>query len=201
MSEPSSSQDLRHLTSAVQQLTVVAEGLSSRYPQSRAEEESHLEGAWHRRWFVVRESSIVPFVPLKYLKSPPKLEVESGLPPLPDFCVSAVEKDLNLSVELARPVAFAVFRAGFWARVSGATYTKYTSDLQFDSELKYWLLRRAPGFSHFILVQSETEAIQLSSDCKEIEILEAFPSFAEVKVFCVGACISIPPVWKWNGHL
>lgn len=201
MSEPSSSQDLCQLTSAVQQLTVVAEGLSSRYPQGRLEEENRCERVWHRHWFVVKESSIVPFVPLKYLKGPPKLEVESGPPPLPDFCVTAVEKDLNLSVEQARAVALAVFTAGFWARVSGATYTKYTSDLQLDSEPKYWLLRRAPGFSHFILVQSETEAIQLSSNCKEIEILEVLPSLAEVKVFCVGACICIPPVWKWGDHL
>lgn len=117
MSEPSSSQDLCQLTSAVQQLTAVAEGLSGRYPHSRLEEESRLERAWHRHWFVVKESSIVPFVPLKYLKSPPKLEVESGPPPLPDFCVSAVEKDLNLAVEQARVVASAVFTAGFWARV------------------------------------------------------------------------------------
>ena len=201
MSEPSSSQDFCQLTSAVQQLTVVAEGLSSRYPQGRLEEENRCERVWHRHWFVVKESSIVPFVPLKYLKGPPKLEVESGPPPLPDFCVTAVEKDLNLSVEQARAVALAVFTAGFWARVSGATYTKYTSDLQLDSEPKYWLLRRAPGFSHFILVQSETEAIQLSSNCKEIEILEVLPSLAEVKVFCVGACICIPPVWKWGDHL
>ena len=192
MSDPPATHDLRQLTSAVQQLTVVAESLSSRHPQGQVKGRGSSELAWHKHWFVVKEASVVPFVPLKYLKNPPKLEVESGPPPLPDFCVTAIEKDLNLASDQARTLSSEAFSAGFWARVSGATYTKYTSSFQSPGDPKYWLLRRAPGFSHFVLVQSEAESVQLASDCKEVEILEVFPSLAEVKVFCVGACISIP---------
>ena len=201
MSEPPATHDLRQLTSAVQQLTVVAESLSSRNPQAPIGSSGSSELAWHKHWFVVRESSVVPFVPLKYLKNPPKLEVESGPPPLPDFCVTAIEKDLNLASDQARTLSSEAFTAGFWARVSGATYTKYTSSFRSQGDPKYWLLRRAPGFSHFVLVQSEAESAQLAADCKEVEILEVFPSLAEVKVFCVGACICIPPIWTWSDRL
>lgn len=159
MSEPPAAADLRQLTSAVQQLTVVAESLSSRQSQAPVESRSSSELAWHKHWFVVKESSVVPFVPLKYLKNPPKLEVESGPPPLPDFCVTATEKDLNLASDQARTLSSEAFTAGFWARVSGATYTKYTSSFQSSGDPKYWLLRRAPGFSHFVLVQSEAESV------------------------------------------
>ena len=78
MTEAASSQDIPNLSSAVHQLTLATEGLGHRRAKEE-DKETDLVVSWYKHWFVVRESAIVPFVRLRYLKSRPKVEVESDL--------------------------------------------------------------------------------------------------------------------------
>ena len=126
---------------------------------------------WHRHWFVVKEASVVPFVPLKYLKRAlQSLKWRAGLHRCLIFVFRQCrQKDLDLSADQAKSVSLAAFTAGFWVRVSGATYTKYTSSFHFESEttgccvvprgflILSWFSRRQSRFSlHRIAKRSKS---------------------------------------------
>ena len=103
--------------------------------------------------------------------------------------MTAVQRELTVSVGRATSLASAAFSAGFWKGVSGITYTRYCSTYRPESDSKYWLLRRAAGFSDFVSCRSSRT--QRHYSLWQI----ARRSLIELKVFCVGGCISVPPIW------
>ena len=61
------------------------------------------------------------------------------------------------------------------------------------------VLRKGAGFD-LVRVCSQAESDRLSAEYPDIVFVEKFPTLTEVQIFCAGAKVSTPALWKWSAN-
>ena len=200
MSEPSSAsvQDqLRALTHAIQALTLVVErrqGEGSETAPREATAVSSLSG-----WQLVEDSAPISGAPSGYPLKDPVILFEEGPPDTPQFCYDIAKKHLSSSKAHSTDRARASFVAGFWARAFWKCHTEYHSDYKPGLPAVHWVLRKGKGFD-LLRVTSQRDCDRLTAEFEDIVFVEKLPSLTELHIFCAGASVPVPPLWRWNGE-
>lgn len=118
--------------------------------------------------------------------------LEEGPGPVPDFVwdfcrarLTAKPPGINLRVESA-------FRAGFWSKVAIETDTIYEArePLEFTTK-RHWVVLRS-SFEDSFRTTTWRDVGRICDPDDSLLIVEAFESFTEVEVFCLGASRPIP---------
>lgn len=194
------SQDLRELTAAVRELTLVTRGLAGR----RREEDSgststpSCDLGSSRAWELVSDGTAIPGAPADFLRRKVVVEFEEGPPETPDFCLQLAGKNLSSSKTSSIERAREAFKAGFWVRAFWSCNTEYSSQYRPGiSASTHWVLRKGSSFE-FVRVTSQADCDRLSSEFPDIHYVEKLPTLTELHIFCAGASIPVPPLWRWN---
>ena len=194
-------QDLRELTRAVKELTLVI----SRQPGGaiggvsassvRVEEDKVSEN-----WDLVEDSVGIPGAPANYLTTNLEIQFEEGPGPTPQFVIDLAKRHLTSSRHCAEDRARAAFVAGFWAKAFWSCHASSHRPSTYKPGIAatHWVLRRGPGFD-LIRVTSQSDADQLCKDFPDIVPVEKLPSLTELQIFCAGAKAPVPALWKWSG--
>ena len=189
-------EDLRALTQAIQALTLAVEGQpseSSPLAQRPSRPVSTLEG-----WQLVEDSAPIAGAPLDFTQKEPVILFEEGPPDTPQFCYDLAKKRLSSAKANAADRARAAYVAGFWARAFWKCHTDYHSDYKPGLQAVHWVLRKGEGFD-LLRVTSQRDCDRLVAEFEDIVFLEKLPSLTELNIFCAGATVPVPPLWRWNG--
>ena len=159
--------DLRSLTQAIQELTLVTRDLVGRRTQS-VEEDQGLQRSSpsaptfsSTSWELVTDGAHIPGAPADFLKKPVVIEFEEGPPETPEFCLDLARRHLSSSKASSVDRAREAFKAGFWARAFWTCHTEHSSTYKpLVAGSTQWVLRKGTGFD---LVRVATQA-----DCERL---------------------------------
>ena len=88
------------------------------------------------------------------------------------------------------------FRLGFWAKVALATQTGFECDIPSSGPLVcHWVVLRSPFKVPFRLDNLPDFQRFVGEPNKDI-VYQTFQTLCEVEIFCVGASIPVPPLWR-----
>ena len=188
---------IARLELAVQQLTLSVDLLSLRVSQI----ESQVQAS--DSWELVEPSEIV-----EGGLPPRSIVLEEGPPPLSP----ALEVYASILSEIGggrRARAKAAFEAGFWAQIAAETNTEYTPVVNRDLSTSHWIVLRGAGVSSPFRVTRRLDLNRLlsrspgqvpSGGVSTQPIVQAFASLCELRIFCGGAGISVPPLLRWRSQ-
>ena len=149
-------------------------------------------------WELVELASLAPGVsdpnrPYPFAARP----AEEGPPELPHQFLQLARAKLLSKVLPAHTRAKRAFDSGFWARVSLDTCTPY-EPLERIPALSpcHWIVLRGPGVAEPIRACTQREAWAAIHHFDSTVISEEFASLTELQLFCVGARIEIPALWR-----
>lgn len=194
-------QDLRELTRAVKELTLVISRQQSGAVGGGSASSEVVEGDKESvNWDLVEDGSGIPGAPSTYLTTSLDVQFEEGPGPTPQWVVDLAKKHLTSSRHCAEDRARAAFVAGFWAKAFWSCHASEHRPSTYKPGIAatHWVLRRGPGFD-LIRVTSQADADRLCRDFPNIVPVEKLPSLTELQIFCAGAKAPVPPLWKWNG--
>eukprot|EP00434_Breviolum_minutum_P034390 symbB.v1.2.030438.t1/scaffold3423.1/size57148/1 len=127
--------------------------------------------------------------------------VEEGPGPTPNYCLDlAVRK---LTGKFAGPSARCrrAFTAGFFAQKAVQCHTPYLREDPLPGfKLCHWVVLRCPAFTSPVHFTSRVDFGRAIEGGVEDSVFEAFASFTEVEIFCIGAGISIPRTGVWRSQ-
>ena len=125
-------------------------------------------------------------------------EFESGPPEIPDSILDYSAKLWEGPGPLAR--AERAWRAGFWAVQSILCHTSYTPAPSIALWDTVWVVLR--GISRPVIVPSWGEVQRLINlpGSRVDPVIQGFPSYSEVCVFCAGGGINIPGYFQWKNN-
>lgn len=194
-------QDLQALTSAIAELTLVTRALLSERG-GRVSSESYPAGliapslASASDWELVQDGTSIPGSPADFLKRPVVVRFEEGPPDTPDFCIQLARRHLSSSKASAGDRAREAYKAGFWPRAFWTCHTPYSSSYQPGvNTYTQWVLKKGEGFN-FVRVGTQAESDRLQAAFSDIIFAEKLPTLAELHIFCAGASIPVPPLWR-----
>ena len=195
--------DLRALTTAIQELTLVTRELVGE--RSFGAESEPLPSSTpagpptSKGWLLVSEASNIPGAPRDFLLRPVAIEFEEGPPDTPDFCQVLARRSLSSSKSSPDDRAREAFKAGFWVRAFWTCRIEGVSQYRPGvTSFTHWVLRKGPGFD-FLRVSSQADSDRLTAAFPEIVLVEKLPTLTELYIFCAGARILVPPLWRWTG--
>ena len=85
------------------------------------------------------------------------------------------------------------FKAGFWAYIANATFTRYQPlDKPSSPVPAHWICLIPPRLGSSFRTHSLWE-VEVINKC-EIAAIEGFSTISEVEIFCAGAACQIPPL-------
>lgn len=190
-------QAISRLEAAVQNLTLSVDLLSLRVSQI----ESQLQSV--DSWELIEPSEEVFGGPDNR-----SVVLEEGPPPLPP----ALEVFAGVLSEIGggrRARAKAAFEAGFWAQIALETNTAYTPVANSDLSFSHWIVLRGAGLSTPFRVTRRSDLNRLlnqspgprpASGASLSPIVQGFASLCELRIFCGGASIAIPPLIRWRNQ-
>ena len=89
------------------------------------------------------------------------------------------------------------FSAGFWARVALETFTQQLSPFELSGPPKHTIVLRSVGLGGFVRFDSEEDfASFCAQSAGESRIAYGFATFTELEVFCQGAKLQVPALFK-----
>lgn len=192
------SQDLRDLTQAIQQLTLVTRDLVAHRGGASSSVDLDLRSGGNLQWELVQESTAVPGVPEEFLRHPPHVAFEQGPPETPEFCIQLAKKHLSSSKSGTEERAREAYRAGFWLRAFWTCHTDYQSTYRPGvAPRTHWVLRKGDGLD-FVRTTTQADSDRLERAFPDIVFVEKFPTLTELHIFCAGASIAVPPLWRWT---
>ena len=185
--------DLRALTTAIRDLTL---GLIKRRTR---EGFAPGRGRWLGPRELIQDGTAIPGSPSDFLQRP-VVEFEEGPPETPTFCLQLAKRHLSSSKASSEDRAREAFKAGFWVRAFWTCKTDYSSQYTpLVPGSAHWVLRKGASFE-FLRVASQADSDRLCRTYPELVFIEKFPSLTELHIFCAGASIPVPPLWKWSGQ-
>ena len=131
-----------------------------------------------------------------------------GPPPLPP----ALEVFAGVLSEIdggRRARARAAFEASFWAQIALETHTAYTPATNSDLSFSHWIVLRGAGLSTPFRVTRRSDLNRLlnqspgqrpASGINVTPIVQGFASLCELRIFCGGASVAIPPLLRWRNQ-
>ena len=120
---------------------------------------------------------------------------EEGPPDVPECIYKLSETKLfYISGDTAARAKFA-FNLGFWAKVALDTSTPYECDTHFGIVVSHWVVLRSPFKVPFRLDNLPDFRRFVGEDNKEA-IYQTFQTLCEVEIFCCGANLPVPPLWR-----
>ena len=127
-------------------------------------------------------------------------EFESGPPDIPDSILDYGSKLWEGPGPVVR--ATRAWQAGFWARQSLLCFTSYTPAPSVALWDTVWVVLRARGISRPVIVQSWGEVERLTNlpGARVDPVIQGFPSYSEVCIFCAGGGIDIPGYFQWKSN-
>ena len=140
------------------------------------------------------DGTAIPGAPPDFLSRPVVVEFESGPPELPDFCLKLAKRNLTSSKGSAEDRAWESSKVGFWVRAFCERSVPYNPGV---SNYAHWILRKGSGFD-FVRVTSQADGDRLVADYPDITQVERLPSLTHLHIFCAGASIPVPPLWRWS---
>ena len=99
------------------------------------------------------------------------------------------------------------FECGYWAQIALETHTEYRSKTYQDLQFSHWICLRGAGVSSPYRVTRKSDLNRLLSQARPAgptglpekgPIVQGFASLAELRIFCGGAGIPIPPLLRWR---
>ena len=188
MSDRGASEDIiRDLSSAIRNLSIAAETLSSRVAGSAAS--SSADPDWE---VIEEEASPYPALARDLGLQSCCRNIEDGPLPTPPACFDLARRRLSsVSVGPDRRATRA-FRAGFWASASILTHTPYqVEDPLPDLKIGHWVVLRSSRTPPAFRVTSKAAFVALTQGETDL-VFESFASLAEVQIFCLGAQAPVP---------
>ena len=128
-------------------------------------------------------------------------ELESGPPEIPSSILDYGSKLWEGPGPFVR--SDRAWRAGFWAALSLVCCTSYQPAESIPLWDTIWVVLRARGISRPVIVQSWGEVERLTNlpGSRVDPIIQGFPSYSEVCIFCAGGGINIPGIYQWKNGL
>lgn len=126
------------------------------------------------------------------------IKFESGPPDTPLFCIEAARRHLSSSKAHFEDRAREAYKAGFWARAFWACHSEGVSQYKPGLQATHWVLRKGDGFD-LLRVTSQRDCDRLVRDFEDIVFVEKIPTLTELHIFCAGATVPVPPLWRWSG--
>ena len=195
-------QDLQSLTQALRDLTLATTELTDRRAGGgeveAASSQEHTTPSRRGGWELVTDGTAIPGPPPDFLSRPVVVEFESGPPELLEFCLRLAKKNFTSSKGSAEDRAWEAFKAGFWVRAFWTCKAERSVPYKPGvSNYAHWILRKGSDFD-FVRVTSQADADRLVADYPDIAQVERLPSLTELHIFCAGASIPVPPLWRWS---
>ena len=191
---------LEAIASAVSNLAEAVRSLAVALAQSdRPTVRSEAKETELGEWELIEEQSSVPGASVGF-NATIKFELESGVPPTPQFLVDLAKKKLRSSVSSPEDRARAAFCAGYWYRL--AILCSVSLDRSYEPVLppSTWLVQKGEGISDLARLSTRREAAQLCQGSPRATIVEGFPSLTELQILCAGAQVPVPPLLRWRSE-
>ena len=142
----------------------------------------------------------IPGAPFDYLQKPVVIEFEEGPPDTPDFCLDLARRHLSSSKASPEDRAKEAFRAGFWARAVWTCHTEHSSTYKpLVAGSTQWVLRKGVGFD-LVRVATQADCEKLILNYQDVVLLDKLPSLTELHIYCAGASVPVPPLWRWKSN-
>ena len=89
------------------------------------------------------------------------------------------------------------FSAGFWARAALETFTEQLTPFELSSPPKHTIVLRSLGLGGFVRFDSEVDFASFCAQSPgEKRVAYGVATFTELEVFCQGARIQVPALFK-----
>ena len=132
---------------------------------------------------------------------------EEGPPPIPPgvLALTSVLSDIGGGREER---ARAAFNSGFWAQIALSTATDYQASDNPGLTFNHWIVLRGAGVSSSFRATRKSDLNRLvrrqpalgSAGDSSQPIVQGFASICELRVFCIGAGILVPPLLRWRSN-
>ena len=188
---------LTRIESAVQRLTLAVDLLSLRVSQIESTQQN--SDTWE---LVEPEQLFVGGL------SSRQVVLEDGPPPIPT-ALAAYASVLSDIAGGREARARAAYEAGFWAQIALETHTEYHPTTNRDLTFSHWIVLRGAGVTSPFRVTRRSDLSRLvtrpptsqaSGGVRESPIIQGFASLAELRIFCGGAALSVPPLLRWRSN-
>ena len=133
-----------------------------------------------------------------------RINLEDGPPelPLPLESLASALTDIG-GGRIAR--ARAAFRAGYWAQLAVSTFTEYEAAENSALTFSHWIVLRGSGTLSAFRVTRKQDLNRLLRNHRAgrlglSPVVQGFASLAELRIFCGGAGIGLPPLVKWTSN-
>lgn len=192
MSDRSPPQDIvRDLTSAIRNLSIAAETLSSHVSGSNSSRSVSADPEWE---VVEEQCAPYPALAAELTRKSTHRNVEDGPLPTPPACLDLARRRLTAVSVGPDKRADRAFKAGFWSNAAIVTDTPYQTleDLR-DLKIGHWVVLRSSRNSSAFRVTSRRAFLALTEGDTNL-VVEKFASLAEVQIYCLGASAPVPPL-------
>lgn len=132
-----------------------------------------------------------------------QIQLEQGPPPIPPAILD-LARGLSEKGGGAKRRINSAFTAGFWAQLAVATHTDYKPSEPSELAFTHWVVLRAGGLVSPYRVSKKSDLAKLlRAPCfrpgigSTEPVVQGFASLSEVRAFCGGAGICVPPLLKW----
>ena len=97
------------------------------------------------------------------------------------------------------------FKAGWWAQIALSTHTEYQAVNNSELRFSHWIVLRATGSTAAFRVTRKTDLTKLTqqqprSSLEIGPVIQGFASLTELRIFCAGAGIGLPPLVRWTNR-
>lgn len=187
------SEDISELIESVQALTLRVEHLARAFEQQK-------EKKFQDEWEVIEDCSLPCGVSEKELVRVHSCRgVESGPPPLPQFCTDLAVRNLRGVDPGPHLRAERAFKAGYWSQVALETSTPYYWSDPIGLTLGHWVVLRAGERETPVRFNKKSDFNLFVARIPEHDIVsEGFASITELSIYCVGAGIRLPKLKTWR---
>ena len=188
---------ISRLELALQNLTLSVDLLSLRLAQV----ETHLQDS--NTWELVEPSQ-----EFQGGLSSRQMVLEEGPPPLPP-ALQEFARVLSQSGGGRQQRAKTAFESGFWAQIALETNTEYTATTNPDLSFCHWIVLRGAGVVSPFRVTRRLDLNRLltrspgsvsTGGINPSPIVQGFASLCELRIFCGGAAIAVPPLLRWRNN-
>ena len=192
MSDPApSSAEITQLTSAVRELSLA---ISAAAPSVL--EPTTPPGDWE---LIGEEISDFRFVEDTQVREASFRVVDDGPGPTPQILIDHATRKLSARHPGVDVRARRAFVAGYWARIALDTDTPYRlADPIPPLKYYWWVVLKCPAFEGAAVFRDRVDFGRAIENDVDNCVYEAFPSFAEVEIFCCGANRPVPRLAAWR---
>ena len=191
MSDRASAEAISALTEAIRDLTVAIAPVP-------AESDTASIGEWELLGEEVEDHKVRQDVDCLSVRHRP---VEEGPGPTPNYCLDLAVRKLTGKPPGPSARCRRAFTAGFFAQKAVQCHTPYLREDPLPGfKLCHWVVLRCPAFTSPVHFTSRVDFGRAIEGGVEDSVFEAFASFTEVEIFCIGAGISIPRTGVWRSQ-